>query len=434
MNTVKRLLYAFGQIGMMGLTRYFFMWIIDFSRTTSPTGAALFAGTAVGAVVFGFRIFDGITDPVAGLVSDRWVRRGRERRKLLWYSLLVPPAGLALCFLPSHGMDPSLRWALLIAGLFIFFVGYTFYAIPYWSLIDDYSGDDHNERRLLSTILGAGLMIATGIGFVVSPLLVDRYGFAIGALLFAIPGGLMMTLPYFAQPKSLDPKTQQTTEKEQPALLESLRIALGHRRFVGLLILFSGSQMSFTIMTAAAPFIAVDLLGGSRSDVPLLLGPLLGGAVVSFVLVPKISRRIGWERGLMIASLGLAGVYGLSATLGSGLIGTPMTTAMVIFTLGGPMTAVLLGLEGEGITACARERGGDLVSTYFGVFNFVVKGLNGVALLIAGALADLTRTDWGITAVRLMGGAAGACLLICSVAYFFIRPKAPISIDERAGH
>jgi Na+/melibiose symporter-like transporter len=188
--------------------------------------------------------------------------------------------------------------------------------------------------------------------------------------------------------------------------------------------------MSFTIMTAAAPFIAVELLGGTRSDVALLLGPLLGGAVLSFVIVPWVSRRLGWEKGLFIASLGLAAVYSLSAGLGQGFIGSPMTTAMIIFALGGPMTAVLLGLEGEAITSCARERGGDLVSTYFGVFNFIVKALNGVALLMAGLLTDM-RADWGPLAVRLMAGTAGTCLLICAVVSFLSRPKKPMSPEPR---
>lgn len=73
-------------------------------------------------------------------------------------------------------MAPGLRWVLLCAGMFLFFVGYTFYAIPYWSLIDDYSAGDLRTRRTLSNVLGAGLLIATALGFAVSPTLVKRLG------------------------------------------------------------------------------------------------------------------------------------------------------------------------------------------------------------------------------------------------------------------
>jgi Na+/melibiose symporter-like transporter len=424
MSSSRRLLYGCGQVGMMGLTRYLYGWILDYSSAEGPGGRALFSAAAVGAVFLAFRIFDAVADPVAGHLSDRWVRRGRERRRLLWLSFALPPLGLALCFAPDHGMAEGPRWALLVSGLLLFFVGYTFYAIPYWSLIDDYSGEDRENRRVLSTVLGAGLMVATGIGFVASPGLVEAHGFLAGALAFALPGGILMVLPYFASPartgSAAEPRPGRTG-----SFLAGLKLALGHRRFLAFLVLFSGSQMAFTIMTAAAPFIAVDLLGGSRSDVALLLGPLLGAAVLTFVVVPRISRSWGWERALALASLTLAGVYCLSAGLGRSVVGTPLTTAMVIFGLAGPMTAVLLGLESEAIAACAQERGGDAVSTYFGVFNLVVKALNGVALLLAGLLADASRGETGSLAVRLMPIAAGGCLLLCLALSFAIRRGGP---------
>lgn len=430
MSPAKTVLYGAGQLGMMGLTRYFFGWIIDFSRSEGEAGRPLFSAAAVGAVLLAFRVFDGVTDPVAGLVSDGWVRRGRERRSLLWLAFALPPVGLALCFLPDHGMTEGLRWALLLAGLFVFFVGYTFYAIPYWSLIDDYSGGEAPTRRVLSTTLGAGLMVATAVGFVVSPGLVERWGFLGGALAFAVPGALLMVLPAFASPGSRPAPASPASGGA--SLFAGLWMAFRHRRFLGFLVLFSGSQMAFTIMTASAPFIAVDLLGGRRGDVALLLGPLLGGAVLSFALVPKLSRRLGWEKALTAASMALGGVYCLSAGLGAAVLGTPLTTAMVIFGLGGPMTAVLLGIEGEAITACARERGGEVVATYFGVFNLVVKALNGVALLLAGVLADLSRGDLGVTAVRLMPIVAGACLFLCTALSYAVR-RGGASVDRPAG-
>ena len=86
------------------------------------------------------------------------------------------------------------------------------------------------------------------------------------------------------------------------------------------------------------------------------------------------------------------------------------------------MIAVLLGLEGEGIVDCANARGGDrYVGMYWGVFNFVVKILNGAALFALGVLTDL-RGSWGDQAVRSMSFLAGACLLIGVGLYFAIRP------------
>ncbi len=429
MNVSRLILFGAGQLGMMGLARFFFSYLLDYSsRTGTEAQGALFSATAVGVVLLAFRVFDGITDPVAGVVSDSWVRKGRERRKLLWYAFFVPPVGLWLCFAATHDMGAGLRWALLLAGMFVFFVGYTFYAIPYWSLISDYAGGSAERRRGLSNILGVGLLLATAVGAVVAPMLIGRLGYTAAALAFAVPAALLMLLPYFAKPKGLPKAEAAPAGTADLPLSRALVTSLKHRRFLAVLILFAGSQMAFTIVTASAPFIARDLLGGDIGDVPKILGPFLGTAIPFFVLVPWVARKLGWERALMVASLLLGIVYALAATLGQGIIGSPWTTAMIVFALGGPMAAIILGLEGEAITACAAERTdvGEATSIYFGVFNLLVKTLNGVAIALSGWLVELSlRPEVGATSIRAMTLIAGGLLVLGMVGYFLLSRGLP---------
>ncbi|MEZ6186765.1 MAG: MFS transporter [Planctomycetota bacterium] len=449
MNLWRRVLFLCGQLGIMGLARFFFSWIVKYpeeepdrffyswfvragdqlaqssSASSLPDSLGhsfLFSAALVGTTVFLFRIFDGVTDPLAGGLSEAWVRKGRERRTLLWGAFWIPAVGLALTFLPAHGMSPALRWGLLIAGMFVFFVGYTFYAIPYWTLIEDYSGGDVRERTLLSNLLGLGTFLAVavvnvGSGYVIKPL-----GYTLASVAFAIPCALCMVLPYFAAPATLPPPPPP--DPDPPSLWSMIRQSLRNRRFVAVLCLFAGSQMSFTFITAGAPFIAERLLHGDVDDVGLLMAPFIGTAFVAFVGVPWLSRRLGWERSVVLASLLLGVVYVGAAGLGLPLLGSAWTTAMICFGCGGPMAAVLLGLEGEAISSCATtgEHAGS-VSIYFGVFNFVIKGLNGVAILVGGILADAARGEWGNTAVRGMAISAGGMLVLGVVVYFLLRPR-----------
>lgn len=428
MTPVQYTFFTCGQIGMMTVLRFFLQWIVIFAATKQD-GEMLFKATAVGALLLGFRIFDGITDPLAGRLSDTWIRKGKERRSLLWFSFLVPAIGLVLCFLPNHGMAPWLRWSLLSSGMLLFFVGYTFFAIPYWSLVGDYAPGNEARRRVLSNLLGAGLIVATAIGFIASPKLVENLGYSSAAAVLAVIAILLMALPYFAaptdrfRPEPGRPDAGATNAAKELTLLESLQLALKHRRFVGLIALFSGSQMSFTIMTTAAPFIAIDILKGNTGDVAKLLGPLLGVAIPCFLLVPRFSARLGWERGMVAGSIALAVVYASTGALGASLIGSPLLTAGILFAIGGPMVAALLGLEPEGIVACASERGGEhIIGIYMGIFNFVVKILNGLAIFIAAALVDYKEVA-GVFAVRLMSIVAGSCLVLGVVLYYCIRPR-----------
>ncbi|MEZ5330447.1 MAG: MFS transporter [Verrucomicrobiales bacterium] len=428
MSIFQYIFFICGQIGMMMLNRFFLQWIVVYAAT-QVKGEALFSATTVGALLLGFRIFDGITDPLAGRLSDVWIRSGKERRTLLWFAFLLPSIGLILTFLPNHDMTQVVRWSLLGSGMFLFFVGYTFFAIPYWSLIGDYSPGNEPRRRVLSNLLGSGLLMATAIGFVVSPYLVDHFGYTTAAVVLSLIAAAMMALPYFAAPSDRfkptvgHPTADGTEAADALTLADSLRLAMKHRRFLGLIALFSGSQMSFTIMTTAAPFIAIHLLNGSAGDVAKLLGPLLLVSFPCFLLVPRLSAKLGWERGMVIASIALAVVYSSTAALGISLIGSPMLTAGLLFALGGPMVATLLGLEPEGVVACANERGGEhIIGIYMGIFNFVVKILNGLAIFIAAALVGYSETS-GVAAIRAMSLVAGGCLILGVVCYSFLRPR-----------
>jgi len=458
MGARKLIFFTLGQVGMMMLARFFFQWILDFAA--APGGGsneALFPAATVGAVLLGFRIFDGVTDPVAGLLGDRWVRNGRPRQQLLWTAFLIPSVGLALTFAPTHAMPELTRWLFLLAGMFVFFVGYTFYAIPYWSLVDDYAGNDPEARTRLSNLLGAGLLIATGLGFVGSPILVELLGYRDAGLVFAVTAIPLMTLPYFAAPDDTDASSDADDadadagaggdagagadapppppSPSTPTGLEPLKLALTDARFLAVIVLFGGSQMSLTIMTAAAPFIAVDLLGGSSGDVALLLGPLLATALPLMLFTPALSRRWGWRRAVVAATAALAVIYGGTGVLGGTLLVSPLVTAALLFACGGPMIAVLLGLEGEAITECARQRSPGVVSMYFGVYNFVVKALNGLAIFVAGYLAQQARGAWGVEAFRAMSATAGAALLVGFAAYLLAQraiPAAPRSASTPA--
>lgn len=424
MNWWRYLLFLCGQIGLMCLPRFFFQSNIEFARQkVGPTEADILFDLAIfNGIVLAFRVLDGIIDPVVGAMSDTWVRRGRERRKILMYALLVPLVGLGMVFYSHAGLAPSLRWPLVTLGIFVFFLGYTIYGIPYWSLVSDYGGDDAGSRRLLSNLLGAGILLATGVVAVAGPQLIQKLGYFSAAMWIAVPCTLLMLGPYFAQPKGMK---EPAPHGKEPTLKEIVVETIAHKRFLAVLIIFAGSQMSFTVMTASATTLAVEVLHGEVADATKLLTPFLLTAIPAFVGVPWLSRKFGWEAAVVAASLLLGCVYAGTGLLGGSAFGfTPIETAALLFSLGGPMAAVLLGLEGEAVSACAREKGGDATSIYFGSLNLVVKAMNGVAGLITGLLVAHKH-------YRLCGPAAGALLALGCVGYFLVRPRgqAPTAPD-----
>lgn len=442
MTIGQRLCFLAGQTGVMALMRFFIQWGVKFTDGKSPdgkddvAGPVLFVAAAAGALFVIARFFDGLIDPLIGGWSDKWVARGRERRSLLLYSFFVAPIGLALMFSPTLDQPVAVRWALLGGGLFVFFVGYGFYGIPLWSLVDDYAGSDARERSTLSNLLGAGILLGVAIGSAVVPMVTEKLGYGMSAIVVSAACGALMILPYFSKPRGggtalADPHAHDGVS------LKRMLSTLKDRRFLAVLLMFSGSQMALTVVSAAAPFVCATLLGGTDGDVAKLMTPFLGGAIPCFALVPWFARRMGWERAMLYASIALSVVYVGIAALGKGVVGSPMTTAMILFGLGGPPVAVLLGLEGEAVAKCARASDPKSVSLYFGMFNLCVKALNGLALGLVSIVVTFAQENpaEAAGATRIMGVIAGGVLFLGVGLYFAVRPKAgekPLATQEEA--
>lgn len=432
MSLAQRLCFLAGQTGVMTLMRFFIQWGVKFTDGKAPSakgdiqGPVLFVAAAAGALFVVARFFDGLIDPLIGGWSDRWVARGRERRSLLVYSFFIAPVGLALMFSPTLDQPIALRWALLVGGLFVFFIGYGLYGIPLWSLVDDYGGEDGRERSSLSNLLGAGILLGVAIGSTVVPMATEKLGYGMSAIVIAGVSGALMILPYFSKPRGGD-RPLADPHAHDGVSLRRMLTTLKDRRFLAVLLMFSGSQMALTVVSAAAPFVCAALLGGSDGDVAKLMTPFLGGAIPCFALVPWFARRVGWERAMLYASIALSVVYLGIAALGKTVVHSPMTTAMILFGFGGPPVAVLLGLEGEAVAKCARASDPKSVSLYFGMFNLCVKALNGLALGLVSIVVTFAHDhpDDAAQATRVMGIIAGAVLFLGVGLYFAVRPKTP---------
>jgi Na+/melibiose symporter-like transporter len=337
-----------------------------------------------------------------------------------------------MVFAPNLEMTQALRWSVLFLGMLVFFVGYTLYAIPYWSLVDDYSAGDLRTRARLSNVLGAGLMIATGFCFSFSPLLINAVGYLPAVVIWCVPCSVLMALPYFARPPMKAAPPPGLGERRGSAKARTgispfnFKLALSNRRFQAIVLLFAGGQMAFTTMTAAAPFIATQLLGGTQKDVALLLAPFIVTAIAGFAVVPKLSARYGWERSVVAASVLLGATYSCVGLLvGIDALGSPLVTAMIVFSLAGPLASVLLGLEGEAIVSSAEAQDDEVTGLYFGVSTFVIKSFNGLALFLTGVLADASAT-LGSWAVRMMALLSGVMLILGVLLYFALRRAPPL--------
>ncbi len=128
---------------------------------------------AVGAILLAARLFDAVTDPLIGSISDRTrTRIGRRRPYLLG---AAPPLALTLYMVfspPPVTVELATWW--FAAGVFAVFLFWTIIVVPYEALGPELSFDYDERTSLLG--LRDGLLLAGTLVAASSPALVSYIG------------------------------------------------------------------------------------------------------------------------------------------------------------------------------------------------------------------------------------------------------------------
>ncbi|MFT4089844.1 MAG: MFS transporter [Asticcacaulis sp.] len=131
------------------------------------SGAFGFNLALLGVVFLISRLFDGIIDPLAGVISDN--SRTRFGRRKPWIALGAALFGLSAIplFFPPEGFG----FVGLSLTLFVFYIGYTLMAIPYAAWAGELSSRYHERTRITTyqtVLISVGLLLA-----LVTPALLD---------------------------------------------------------------------------------------------------------------------------------------------------------------------------------------------------------------------------------------------------------------------
>jgi Na+/melibiose symporter-like transporter len=142
-RTGTKFFYAMGEFPGGYLTTllsfFFLIYMTDFIKI-SPAWAGLI-------LFLGF-VFDGITDPLAGYMSDK-SRHPFGRRRIYMLATIIPLGAVfcALFIIPSLVVSaaPWVRILVILVVYFVYILLYTFYTTPYFAIINDMT-DSYDER------------------------------------------------------------------------------------------------------------------------------------------------------------------------------------------------------------------------------------------------------------------------------------------------
>jgi len=130
-------------------------------------GIELGLGLAVtGTVLLLSRLFDTVTDPVIGALSDRFTFAGNHRKPWIACGAVVAGLGLYKILNPPEAITVTylLSWSLVL------YAGWTMFAVPYTAWGAELSPDYDERTRITSWREGFGLVGIVGTGALVAAL------------------------------------------------------------------------------------------------------------------------------------------------------------------------------------------------------------------------------------------------------------------------
>jgi GPH family glycoside/pentoside/hexuronide:cation symporter len=115
--------------------------------------------SAMGLILLIVRLFDAVTDPAIGLISDRIRTPFGRRRPFIAVGALLTGVAILLLFNPPH-LNPDAATAWFMVLIFLLFLFWTVIIVPYESLGPELTFD-YNERTTLFGMRDGALIAGT---------------------------------------------------------------------------------------------------------------------------------------------------------------------------------------------------------------------------------------------------------------------------------
>ncbi len=266
----------------------------------------------MGPIFIFARVIDAIQDPVIGLLSDRFTRRGR-RGRLAFVALMIPVliAGFYMLFDPPDGWfgSQTMMAIWLVAALLLVHLGYSGVSISYHSHGAEIT-DDYNERTRVTVgreVFGLlGMTLAVVLPTYLTARLGDTQGYMMLGLVF-LPIALLFSVPTLLWTgPSVHPPVVHAERNAFVAFFAPLR----NRLFRRLLLVFVINGAALGVAVTVMLFYVEHVLKGGKLQAGIILLTYFVAGAASVPLWLQLSKRsskaVAWFVGMVMTAIAMA--------------------------------------------------------------------------------------------------------------------------------
>ena len=377
--------------GMPGLGAGYMYLLMSLYVMKFSTDVLLIAPAVMGVIFSISRIWDAISDPIAGYLSDRTTFKFGRRRTWMLISFIPISFGFLAVFSPPESMQGQSLDLWMMIAILSFYSAITLLNVPHMALGAELS-EDYHERTRLFGVRHIGFTLGSILALVSMSLLISEENNPdgdvrelAGSLAFYAIGAMSLMIFFAVSKLKENPEFQNRVNKNPFKAFRDVWINPHAKILIIVLFIENLGGAVIGVLTLYVTQYIVE----APAWAPLIIFAYMLPSALSVPLWIPLSRRFGkirlWVFSLAFTGISFGGIF-IIPFLDS------ITDRLIVMFIGAALGGMAAGCGG----AIGPSVKGDVIDydeyltgerkegSYFAALNFVFKSATGIMLLVTG--------------------------------------------------